>query len=325
MRITMCSLFIASVACVPLHQPPRQASAEEAAWLRWSGPHGDFVSAETGWSSDWPDDGLKQVWKAEIGIGFSSVTIADGLLYTMGRAGEEDAVYCLDADTGEEKWSYKYAAPLFDNLHEGGPGATPTIDGQRVYTLSRDGKLFCFDRINGKLVWSASVNETVGIAAPEWGFTTSPLIVGEKLLIEAGCIVAFDKTDGKEIWQTQTERRPGYGSPVVFEHQGEQLVTSLSNDALQVVKLADGEEIASYPWETSFATSSSTPIVSGDKIFISTGYGKGCVLLQLSGGELTKVYDNKDLANHMNNCVLRDGFLYGIHGNAHNARLCTLV
>ena len=299
--------------------------AEESSWLRWSGPRGDFVSSETDWSHDWPEDGLQQIWKAEIGTGFSSVTIASGLLYTMGRSEDEDVVYCLDANTGEEKWRFKYPALLFDNLHEGGPGATPTIDGDHVYTLSRDGKLFCFNRIEGAVVWSANVGETVGIDPPEWGFSASPLIVDEKLLVEAGRIVAFDKTSGKEIWQTKTKYRPGYGSPVAFEHQGKKLVTSLNNDVLQVVQLNDGEEFANFPWKTSFATSASTPIVSGDTIFISTGYGQGCVLVQLKEGELSKIYAHQKLANHMNNCVFRDGLLFGIHGNAHNARTCTLV
>ena len=294
-------------------------------WLRWSGSKGDFTSKETKWSDDWPADGLKKQWQVNVGTGFSSVTIADGLLYTMGRNDGKDVTYCLNADSGEEVWRHEYDAKLFDNLHEGGPGATPTIDQQHLYTLARGGQLFCLDRKSGEVQWETNVCDLVDIKAPEWGLTSTPLIEGEKLLVEAGRILALDKKTGKEIWQSESKQRPGYGSPVVFQHGGQRLVASLNNDNLKIVKLQDGVRVTSYKWETRFATSAATPMIVDDNVYISTGYQKGSLLAKFDGEQLSKVYETKKMANHMNSCVLIDGHLYGIHGNSHNARTCTVV
>ena len=118
--------------------------------------------------------------------------------------------------------------------------------------------------------------------------------------------------------------RPGYGSPLVFERGNKTLIAVLNNDKLLVVNATDGDEVASFPWKTKFATTSSTPIVHDDTIFISTGYDQGCALLRWKGGDLEVVYENRNMRNHMNNCVLWDGYLYGIDGNSHNPRTCQL-
>lgn len=110
-------------------------------WPTWMGPNLNGVSRESGWSTDWPEDGLPQVWSTEIGIGFSSVSIVDGLLYTMGHSGGEETVWCLHAENGDVVWKQSYSAERNSNLYEGGPGSTPTVDGNFVYTLSVDGLL----------------------------------------------------------------------------------------------------------------------------------------------------------------------------------------
>lgn len=301
-----------------------EANAASDQWPRWSGPNADLISREQGWSANWPDAGLPVVWEANVGTGFSSVSIAAGKLYTMGHRDGRDVVYCLDAITGEEIWTHDYACELVDRLHEGGPGSTPTIDNGRVYTVSRQGHLFCLDAANGDVVWSGQLEKLTGVEYPEWGFTCSPLVLGDMLIIEAGRLIALNKNDGEKIWQTKIDR-PGYGSPVAFKREGQQLLTVLNNDRLLIVRAMDGSEVASFDWETSFATSSTTPIVIDDKIFISTGYNRGCALLRLAGDELELIYENREMRNHMNNSVLWEGHLYGIDGNSHTSRLCQLV
>ena len=293
-------------------------------WPNWRGPRHDGISRETDWLSTWPEGGPAVLWKANVGTGFSSFSVGQGQLYTMGHRDGQDSVYCFDADSGEQVWQHSYACALVDNLHEGGPAATPTVDGERVYTVSKEGHLFCLHADSGKVAWKQELSPLLGVEMPEWGFSCSPLVLGDMLIVEAGRVVALDKISGDVIWQT-APYRPGYGSPVAFKHEGVPMITVLNNDCVLVVRTKDGSEVAKHPWETSFATTSTTPIVADDTIFISSGYQKGCALLKLAGGELSVIYENRDMANHMNNCVLTDGYLFGFSGNSHNARLVALT
>src|SRR5690606_14448176 len=112
-------------------------------WYRWRGPDLNGISKETDWLAQWPAEGPKQLWKANVGTGFSSVSVSEGRVYTMGNENDTDTVYCLDAKTGKEIWKHSYPCPLDPNVYEGGPNATPILDGKNVFTLSRKGDLFC--------------------------------------------------------------------------------------------------------------------------------------------------------------------------------------
>jgi outer membrane protein assembly factor BamB len=209
-------------------------------------------------------------------------------------------------------------------MHEGGPGATPTVDQDRVYTHGREGQLQCLGIDNGEVIWSISLQQELGVDLPEWGFSSSPLVVGDALLVEAGRVVALNKYTGKKIWQT-AKYHVGYGSPSTFTIENEVMVAVLNNDFLLVLRAEDGSEVAKKKWETSYKTNSTTPIVSDGHIFISSGYNKGCALLRLAGTELDFVYDNKEMRNHFNNCVLWKGHLYGIDGQTSSSRNCKVV
>lgn len=288
-------------------------------WPCWRGPRGDGISRETNWSYRWSDAPPKTLWKAQVGTGFSSFSVAQGRLFTMGHSQGKDTVFCLDALTGRERWSHTYPCELVDNLHEGGPACTPTVDADRVYTVSKEGHLFCFSAADGAIRWQLELQPLLDVTMPEWGFSCSPLVVGELLILEAGRTVALDKLTGKEIWRTE-RFAPGYGSPALWKLGARQLIATLNNECLLVTDLKTGKVLDKASWTTSFKTSSITPIVSGDTVFISTGYNRGCALWTLNGETLEQEYENKSMSNHMNNCVLWKGHLYGFDGNSHNAR-----
>jgi outer membrane protein assembly factor BamB len=305
----------------------RPADDEIAAgdWPFWRGPHGDGRSRETGWNPQWPADGPAKLWTASVGIGFSSISIADGRAFSMGHRDGQDTVWCFDSETGDLLWKYTYACKLVDNLHDGGPACTPTIHGDRVFTLSKEGHLFCFRAKDGHVVWKTHLQELLDVSMPEWGFSCSPLVLGEKLLLEAGRTCAFNKETGELIWKTK-DYRSGYGSPALFEPAGsEPLVAVLNNDYLMAADLATGKEVDKLKWETNFATSACTPTAKGDTLFVSTGYGKGCLLAALVNGKLEKVYGHRKLRAHMANPVLVEKSLYGIDGQSHQSSRCALV
>ena len=320
-----------SAASPPAEEPELEKAQPDPAadqivvadWPNWMGPRRDGVSNETGWSDRWPKDGLDVEWTREIGIGFSSVSISQGRLYTMGHSSGKETVFCLDIKTGEPIWTHAYAAPLVDNLYEGGPGSTPTVHDDFVYTLSKGGRLICFQRDGGDVIWSKELQDEFDIILPEWGFNGSPFILGEKLILECGRVVAVNKMTGETIWQTG-KHKAGYGSAAVFRQADKTMLATLDCEGLRVVQADDGVEVAFFRWDSPFDTNSTTPIVIDGKIFISAGYNVGSGLFDLKNGELDLIYSNRDMRNHFNNSIFYQGRLYGFDGNSNLGRVVHL-
>ena len=200
------------------------AAAASADWHQWLGPNRNNISAETGWSTDWGEDGPKVLWRKKVGLGFSAVSVAKGLAYTMGNDGKSDTVWCFNADTGEQVWKKSYACGKGDHA---GPRCTPTVDGDVVYTLSYYGHLYCFDAKKGKIVWSKDLGKELGLRPSKWGFASSPLVDGDRLIVSAGMVLALNKKDGKVIWKTP-KTQAGYSSPVLMTVGGKKCLAIFS-------------------------------------------------------------------------------------------------
>lgn len=306
------------------------ASSESGpGWPNWMGPKHDGVSADATWSTEWPADGLPEAWRKEIGIGFSSVAIRNGRLITMGhRKGDDesesvDIVYCLNVRDGKTIWTHEYAAKIGANLYEGGPGATPTIDGDHVYTLGKQGQFFCLALVDGTVVWETNLASDLGVPVPEWGFNSSAYVAGDDLLLEAGRVVSYDKLTGQKQWQS--DKHPaGYGCVRPITVDGQTMLVSLDCESVRLTDPADGSELDAYPWKSPFRTNSTTPIVSGDSFFVSTGYQVGCGLFRIVNRKLELVYDHREMRNHFNNSILLNGHCYGFDGNSNLGRLVQL-
>lgn len=305
--------------------PVRAVADEPKSWPNWMGPNHDGVSVETGWNSAWPKDKLPTVWTRSIGIGFSSVSMANGRLFSMGHVDGDEIVWCLDAKNGDILWTHRYPCELNDNLHEGGPGSTPTIDGDQVFTLGKEGQLFCLDVQSGKVQWEKLLQDDLQVRLPEWGFSSSPMISGDQLIIEGGRLVSYDKKSGMKNWQS-ARHEAGYGSAAILSTgPADSFVASLDCDGLRITGLDNGDQIAFYPWPSPFRTNATTPIVDGNRIFISTAYDAGCGLFEFDGRNLKLIYSNKQMRNHFNNSILWKGYLYGFDGNSNLGRVVQLT
>ena len=317
-RITAALLaFLGLEMSVALGLGSGLASAAEGDWPQWLGPdRSGAIPAPVKWSPSW--SGRPRIaWTAQVGVGYSSVAVAAGKAYTMGAAQGEETLYAFDALSGKRLWAQTYPAKLVDKLHQGGPSSTPTVDGERVLSLSKDGKLFAWDASSGQRLWGADLHQDLGLKLPEWGFTSSPLVLGDRVIVDVGPTLAVDRATGRIAWKSKLHK-PAYSSPVAFQHQGKTRLASLNSDGLVVLDAQDGRELAFAEWRTAYDTNAATPLVVGDRIYISTGYERGHALFRFTGSGLEKVWENKALANHMNNSVLVDGHLYGFDGNGHS-------
>lgn len=304
--------------------PDTVEAAREVDWPNWMGPNHDGISTETGWSKRWPTSRLPVMWTKELGTGFSSFSVVDGLAYSMGHRNGRETVWCLNVETGHEVWAHSYPAILNPNLYEGGPGSTPTVHSGMVFSLSIDGRLIGYKQKTGEVVWEVDLQQDLDVGMHEWGFNASPYILGDQLLLECGRVVSYDWKTGKKLWQS-SKHRAGYGSVRPFDFRGETLLASLDCDGLRISRANDGSEVAFSRWPSPFGTNSTTPIVVDDRIFVSTGYNVGSVLFRLSENGLEQQYAHRQMRNHFNNSILYEDHLYGFDGNSNLGRVVRLT
>lgn len=285
---------------------------EAADWPNWRGPNHDGISNETGWNTDWPENGPKVLWEKTLGPGFASMAIADGRVYAMGNINDNDILYCLDPDTGKEIWKKSYPCPIFKKNHEGGPSATPTVEGDSVYTFSKNGDAIRFKKATGEIVWHKKLSEDLGYKHPTWYFAGSALIIDNMVILNAGSYgVALNKADGSIIWENG-KGPAGYSTAVPFTMDGQQCIALFTAREMVALVAKTGKILWKIPWKTSYDVNAANPIISGDKMFISSGYNKGCAVFKISSSDFNELWRNKNMRNHFNSCVLWKGYIYGV-------------
>lgn len=301
------------LACCLFFAPSLSFTAD---WPHWRGPARDGISPETGWTSEWGKDGPPIRWRAQVGTGFSTVAVSAGRVFTMGNEKDTDTIHALDAETGRVLWRHSYPCELDPRYYEGGPGATPSVEGDRVYTFSKKGHVFCLQAATGQVVWSADIREALSLELPEWSFAGSPLIHGDLLILNAGPAgTALHKHSGKVAWSSGTGRA-GYATPTLFSHAGRDGIAIFSATALVAVEPATGRELWRFPWESSREVNAADPIVRAHRMFISTSTGSA--LLEFTDRSVTPVWVKKDFfRNYFNPSVLLDGHIYGLDGTTH--------
>ncbi len=279
-----------------------------ADWPHWRGPDYDGVSKETDWDPTALNN-LKIAWEAEIGTGFSAVSVADGRAYTIGNINKDtDVVYCFDAATGKQQWTYQYPEPLTPNLYEGGCNASPTILDGKVYTLSKTGKAFCLDAKTGAEIWKRKLP----YEKPDWGFSGSPVIVDDLVIFNVGDAgVALKKADGTVAWKSADEKA-GYATAMPFQRNNKKYVAMFCSKEIKIIVAETGHVAMSHKWDTNYGVNAADPIISGDEMLITSGYGKGATLLKITDDGLEEVWKNKNMRSQMSGPVLVDGYLYGM-------------
>ncbi|MEO1496731.1 MAG: PQQ-binding-like beta-propeller repeat protein [Planctomycetota bacterium] len=283
-------------------------------WPQWLGPNRDGLSAETGLLQAWPEGGPERLWLFDgCGIGYGGPAIVGDDLYVMGSRNGVEQLLCLDAATGAERWATDLGAE-YENGWGNGPRGTPTVDGDRVYALAAEGNLVCLKRESGETIWTANLPD-LGGEIPTWGYSESPLVDGDRLIVtpgKDGAIAALDKKTGEVLWQTEElDDVAHYSSVVIARPHGQKQYVQLLVNRLVGVDPDDGDVLWQVEWPGRVAVIP-TPIVRGNQVYVTTGYGVGCMLVEIDAeNNATVVYDNKTMKNHHGGVLLLGDMLYG--------------
>jgi len=312
-------LMLALIIC-------RSADCETADWSQWHGPRRDNICNEKGLLKSWPEAGPKLLWTAKgCGMGYSTVSISGGMIFTSGIINKQTVVFALDmkgkhvwkalnggaweADA-RQKWAIGYA----------GARGTPTVDGGLAYQLSDLGRLGVFDAKTGREVWSVEFTKRFGARPPNWGYAESVLIDGDNVICypggPRGYMAALHKKTGALVWANTDIGEPAsYCSAILATiNQSRQLIT-VTRKSVIGVDAESGKLLWRYPFTNMRGINVANPIYKDGFVFASSGYGNGSVLLKInknkSGFTAEKVWFSESPDNHHGGVVLVDGYLYG--------------
>jgi len=324
------SLAIAALSCGTI------SAADDAKpfWPGWRGKDRNGLTEEKGLLKEWPKSGPKLLWSFEAaGFGYGQPAIVGNELYILGKDDEGEFIKKLTTD-GKEVGKAKLEATK-DKYATGwgaGPRSTPSIDGDLIFALSANGRIACFDRNSLTEKWSKSLPEDFGSRNPRmwWGYSESPLVDGEKVLVTPGgknCVVALNKASGETIWKsTGIEDDQQYSSLIPMTVSGVKMyVTQTANNLFGVD--AETGKLAWKFGEIKRATAViPTPIVFGNRVYATCDYGAGCECVDIvkSGDSFSakKVFVNKNMENHHGGVILVDGYIYGCSGNGSATWTC---
>jgi outer membrane protein assembly factor BamB len=292
-------------------------------WPNFRGPSNNGISKETGWDGK----SAKELWKFDAGIGASSMVVVGNRVLTMGNKGNKDIVWCLDAGSGKVLWKHEYSSKFDKRMFEGGTAATPTVDGDRVYTLGYLGHIFCLRLDDGSVIWSKHAANEFGGKPSRWKYAGSPLVDDNLVIFDIGgggnSTLALNKKTGAKVWGNGNDSA-GYATAVPYDLGASRNVLVFKGTAMVSHDIKTGKENWRIPWKTSYDVNASTPSVSGSAMLITSGYGDGrAAMFNLGkGGKPKQVWRNDDMKTKMSSCVLYKGNVYGISQQRKGQLMC---
>lgn len=298
-------------------------------WPSFHGSDRSNKSTETGLLKEWPESGPELIWTISgLGEGYSSVSAGNGLIYTAGKYANQTYVFAFDLK-GNPVWKEPNGKAWTTTLSWAtsytGARSTPTYDNGMLYHLSETGRLTAFDAMTGKQIWSREMARDFEAADSEYGYSESVLIDGNYLYTrpsgKKGFQVCLNKNTGETIWaNTEVPGTEGYNSPVINEFGGYRQLIGASSNCFYGIEVNTGKLL----WKVDFANQRelnlTDAIVYNDKVFITSGYGKGCMLIKLrvSGKTIIPetVWQSNLMDNHHGGVILHNGYLYGSGTNS---------
>ena len=308
-----------ALATIVVAAAATHAAAQD--WPQFLGPGRDGRYTGPPLAESWPGGGPRRLWSRPVGAGFAGPAVAGGRVILFHRLGGREVVEALDAGTGDTVWRYDYATSYRDDFgFDEGPRSVPVVHDGRVYTFGAQGQLHAVDLETGSGVWRVDTHARYGVRKGFFGAAGSPLVEDGRVIANVGGrrggIVAFDAATGDELW-TATTHEASYSSPAAGTFGGRRLALVFTRTGLVGLDPATGEVRFENRWRSRLGASvnAATPLVVGDRVFISASYGTGAALLRVDGGTLAEEWSGDDsMTNHYATAVIHDGVLYGYHG-----------
>ena len=298
-------------------QQPAPTTGED--WPRWRGLRGDGTWRAPKLPASWPKEGLRRIWRQEIGGGYGGVAVSAGRVYVMDRQklpDDVERVLCFDATSGKRLWSHPYPVNYKGVSYDSGPRATPTVFGSHVYTLGAVGHLHCLEATSGKVVWSKDLVRDLGAHVPIWGLSASPLVFEDLLIVHAGvkpkgCYIALDLSNGELRWRSLPDPA-GYATPMLIEHAGTQQLVGWTPTNVRGLDPRSGKLLWTIPFEVNYGTSVANPIFHEGLVLVSSYYdGSKAIRLGPKPRDATVVWhDRRNLRALMSQPLYRDGHVY---------------
>jgi outer membrane protein assembly factor BamB len=297
-----------------------ETASGDAYWTDYRGPNRDGHYRQTPIRTDWPEEGLPELWRQTVGGGYASMTVANGRIFTIEQRRDSEVVAAYDLNTGGELWTHSWPARFEESMGGPGPRATPTWDAGKVYALGATGEFHVLEAATGKLVWKKNVLEETSTSNLQWAMAASPLIVDGKVIVQPGgrgaSIVAYDKLSGEPVWKSLSDKS-SYTSPAVVTLLGRRQILTVTAERMVGLAIEDGSLLWEFPWFTSGGGNISQPLVVDDgHVFIAAGYGHGAALVKLSGSgdamRTEEVWQNNNMKCKFNPPVIQEGHVYGL-------------
>lgn len=298
---------------------PAVAAATVAAltgpdWPRYRGPASTGVSPDTGLSKDWQAQAPRLVWQVPMSDGgYSGPAVADGKVFLLDHEGQNAVVRALDFETGRELW--RHAFPEGGRNNYGFGKTTPVYDRGNVFVFSQLGHALSLNADTGAVVWSRNLASEVGGQKPRWDYSSSPVVDGDRVLFITGgasLVHALDRNTGRNVWASEFSGPGAYASPVVAQLDGRRQVLVFAARNLIGMDPTNGRTLWSVPWETMHDCNAADPIVIGpNEVFITSGYGRGCAVVQVRGGNASFRWQNREMQAHFSSPVFANGYIWG--------------
>jgi outer membrane protein assembly factor BamB len=311
----------APVPAGAVKEPVVEAPAMEAPAIGWPGYRGmagDGVMRDAGMEFDWTKTPPVELWRRAIGPGWSSFAVAGDLLYTQEQRGEEEIVSCYRVASGKPVWMHKDAARFWESNAGPGPRATPALHQGRVYTLGATGIVNALDGRTGAVYWTRNAAEDTGAKRPEWGFSGSPLVVDDLVVVAAsGRLAAYELATGKPRWMGPDGGGTSYSSPRLLTIGGTRQVLLVSAAGARSVDAASGALLWEHAWK-------GYPIVQpgltadGD-LLLSVNQDSGTRRLRVGRRDkewaVEERWTTNGLKPYFNDFVVHKGHAYGFDGS----------
>ena len=280
------------------------------------GQNRNGVISTTQLKLDWESSPPKLVWRRSVGAGWSGFAIAGNSAITQEQEDDWEKVVCYELHTGDVQWSHKDNARYHAPPAGLGPRATPTISGNRVYTVGSTGILNCLDFETGEQLWTTNIFEEHEAEAPPWGVSISPLVFGELVVVSAGGAVAYHRETGEIAW-VGYRNKSGYSSPLLTTLAGAEQIVIFNQGLVTAHEPLSGGLLWKQPWPPSVECVSQPVPLPDDKLLVSSGYGVGAKLFQISRNPMGEfnvsiIWETLYLKAKFTNIIYYNDYLYGL-------------